>query len=105
MLATFLCQIRITWRILVPKIWSTLVRRLSWLCQVLWLLTGHSEVLEAGVYNDISVAQWLGLTPKRVVKDHLGFSDDTLNRLPQVKPFILPGDKNLTATSFTRTSE
>ena len=69
------------------------------------LLTGCAEVLQAGVYNDISVAQWLGLTPKRVVKDHLGLSDDTLNRLPEVKPFILPGDKNLTATNFTSTSE
>lgn len=63
-----------------------------------------TEVLQAGIYNDISVAQWLGLTPKRVVKDHLGFSDETLDRLPQVKPYILPGDTDLSKTNFTETS-
>jgi len=62
-------------------------------------------VLKADVYNDISVAQWLGLTPKQVVKDHLGFSEDTLNRLPQIKPFILPGHTNLTNTNYTAESE
>jgi len=65
----------------------------------------YLEVLQAKVYNDISVAQWLGLTPKRVVKDHLGFSEDTLNRLPQIKPFILPGDKDLSQTNFRSESE
>jgi hypothetical protein len=48
-----------------------------------------TEVLQAPIYNDISVAQWLGLTPKQVVKDHLGFGDETLERLPQVKPYVL----------------
>ncbi|OQO06057.1 hypothetical protein B0A48_08645 [Cryoendolithus antarcticus] len=65
----------------------------------------YLEVLQAPAYNDISVAQWLGLTPKRVVKDHLGFSDDTLNRLPKIKPYILPGSTNLTQTNFTSDSE
>ena len=58
------------------------------------------EVLQSGVYNDISVAQWLGLTPKQIVKDHLGFSEDTLDRLPHIKPYILPGDTNLLQTDF-----
>jgi hypothetical protein len=44
------------------------------------------------------------LTPKQVVKDHLGFSEETLNRLPQVKPYILPGDPDLSKTNFTETS-
>jgi hypothetical protein len=39
------------------------------------------EVLQAAIYNEISVAQWLGLTPKQIVKDHLGLSEDTLDRL------------------------
>nr|POE56417.1 oxalate decarboxylase oxdc [Quercus suber] len=65
----------------------------------------YLEVLQADVYNDISVTQWLGLTPKQVVKDHLGFSDDTLNRLPQIKPFILPGSTNATQTNFTAEAE
>lgn len=63
-----------------------------------------AEVLQAPIYNDISVAQWLGLTPKQVVKDHLGFSEETLDRLPQIKPYILPGDPDLSKTNFTGTS-
>lgn len=65
----------------------------------------YLEVLQAPVYNDISVAQWLGLTPKQVVKDHLGFSEETLARLPTIKPFILPGNTNLTTTNFTAEAE
>jgi oxalate decarboxylase/phosphoglucose isomerase-like protein (cupin superfamily) len=65
----------------------------------------YLEVLQAPVYNDISVAQWLGLTPKQVVKDHLGFSEDTLNRLPKIKPFILPGNKDMSTTNFTAEAE
>ncbi|KAJ8606245.1 hypothetical protein MRB53_041117 [Persea americana] len=65
----------------------------------------YLEVLQAPFYNDISVAQWLGLTPRQVVKDHLGFSDDTLDRLPKIKPYILPGNTNLTATNFTSETE
>ena len=48
-----------------------------------------TEVLQAPIYNDISVAQWLGLTPKQVFKNHLGFSGETLERLPQGKPYVL----------------
>jgi oxalate decarboxylase/phosphoglucose isomerase-like protein (cupin superfamily) len=62
------------------------------------------EVLQAAIYNEISVAQWLGLTPKQIVKDHLGLSEDTLDRLPQVKPYILPGDPDLSKINFTETS-
>jgi len=65
----------------------------------------YLEVLQSSAYNDVSVAQWLGLTPRQVVKDHLGFSEDTLDRLPQIKPFILPGDKNLLQTNFTAENE
>ncbi|CAD0045719.1 unnamed protein product, partial [Aureobasidium pullulans] len=65
----------------------------------------YLEVLQAPIYNDISVAQWLGLTPKQVVKEHLGFSEDTLNRLPKIKPFILPGDTDLSQTNFTSEAE
>ena len=68
------------------------------------LTARFTEVLQAAIYNDISVAQWLGLTPKQVVKDHLGLSEETLDRLPQVKPYILPGDPDLSKTNFTETS-
>jgi hypothetical protein len=66
--------------------------------------TSTTEVLQAPIYNDISVAQWLGLTPKQIVKDHLGLSEETLERLPQVKPYILPGNPDLSKTNFTETS-
>ncbi|KAF2224033.1 RmlC-like cupin domain-containing protein [Elsinoe ampelina] len=60
----------------------------------------YLEILQAPVFNDVSVAQWLGLTPKQTVKDHLGFSEETLNRLPMVKPYILPGSTDKTETDF-----
>lgn len=59
------------------------------------------EVLKAKQYSDISVNQWLGLTPKQVVKDHLNVDDAFVDSLPKVKPFIIPGNRNLTTTNFT----
>lgn len=59
------------------------------------------EVLQASRYADISVNQWLGITPKQVVKDHLKVDDAFLATLPKVKPFIVQGDKNLLETNFT----
>ncbi|KAK4195028.1 RmlC-like cupin domain-containing protein [Triangularia verruculosa] len=55
------------------------------------------EVLQAPKFSDISVAQWLALTPKQVVKDHLHLPDSVINALPKEKPIILTGNKNLTA--------
>lgn len=83
-----------------------LVSWLSYAITVSDLSTNSSitEVLQAPIYNDISVAQWLGLTPKQLVKDHLGLSEETLDRLPQVKPYILPGDPDLSKTNLTETS-
>lgn len=59
------------------------------------------EVLQAKVYSDISVNQWLGLTPKQVVKDHLKVSDGFLATLRKDRPIIVPGNPNLTTTDFT----
>lgn len=59
------------------------------------------EVLLAPQFTDISVAQWLGLTPARVVRDTLKLPNETINRLPHYKPYILPGNVNLTTTNFT----
>jgi oxalate decarboxylase family bicupin protein len=59
------------------------------------------EVLKAAQYSDISVNQWLGLTPKQIVKDHLKVSDEFLDTLPKVKPFIIPGNRDLLTTNFT----
>ncbi|KAK4160547.1 Bicupin, oxalate decarboxylase/ oxidase [Cladorrhinum sp. PSN259] len=55
------------------------------------------EVLQAPKFSDISVAQWLALTPKQVVKDHLHLPDSVIDNLPKEKPIVLPGDKNLIA--------
>ncbi|KAK8255713.1 RmlC-like cupin domain-containing protein [Phyllosticta capitalensis] len=60
----------------------------------------YLEVLLAPVYNDISVAQWLGLTPSQIVKDHLNVDDAFISKLPKTKQFILPGDPNLLQTDF-----
>ena len=61
------------------------------------------EVLQAPRYADISVAQWLGLTPRQVVIDHLGVDDDFIDHLPKYEQFIVPGNPNLTTTNFTNT--
>jgi oxalate decarboxylase family bicupin protein len=59
------------------------------------------EVLQATQYTDISVNQWLGLTSKQIVKDHLKVDDAFLDTLPKVKPIIVPGSSDPTATNFT----
>ena len=50
---------------------------------------------------DISVAQWLGLTPPQIVKDTLNLPDDLIAKLPKFKEYLVPGNKNLLATNFT----
>ncbi|TEA17246.1 Oxalate decarboxylase OxdD [Colletotrichum sidae] len=55
------------------------------------------EVLQAPRFTDISVAQWLALTPKRVVKDTLNLSDALIDSLPKEKEYIKPGNFNMTA--------
>ncbi|KAI1305668.1 Bicupin, oxalate decarboxylase/oxidase [Xylaria venustula] len=55
------------------------------------------EVLQAKKFGDISASQWLALTPRQVVKDTLGFTDDVLDKLPKDKTLIKPGNTNLTA--------
>ena len=59
------------------------------------------EVLQAPRYADISVAQWLGLTPRQVIKDTLDVSDDFIDKLPQYEQFIVPGSTNTTVANFS----
>lgn len=59
------------------------------------------EVLQAPKFSDVSVAQWLALTPKQVVKDHLHLSDELIDSLPKEKEFIKTGDLNMTAIAGT----
>ena len=39
----------------------------------------------AGLYEDISLTQWLALTPPELVKAHLGFSNETIAKLSTTK--------------------
>ncbi|KAE9377949.1 Bicupin, oxalate decarboxylase/oxidase [Stipitochalara longipes BDJ] len=55
------------------------------------------EVLKQDKFTDISVAQWLALTPRQVVKDTLGLPDSTLDNLLRQKTYLKLGNKNLTA--------
>lgn len=61
----------------------------------------YMEVLQAPKYQDISAGQWLGLTPKQVVKDTLNLPDDFLDTLPSTKRYIIPGNADYTTTNFT----
>ncbi|KDN38496.1 hypothetical protein RSAG8_09481, partial [Rhizoctonia solani AG-8 WAC10335] len=50
------------------------------------------EIFNADKYEDISLNQWLALTPPDVVKAHLQLSDDTIGKLQKVKPVVVgPG--------------
>lgn len=55
------------------------------------------EVLQAKKFGDISASQWLALTPRQIVKDTLGLSDELLDKLPKDKTLIKAGNTNLTA--------
>lgn len=59
------------------------------------------EVLQAPQFTDISVAQWLGLTPKQVVKETLNLPDSVIDNLPKYKPILIAGHTNLTNTNYT----
>jgi hypothetical protein len=38
-----------------------------------------------GLFQDISLTQWLALTPPELVKAHLGFSDEVISKLSREK--------------------
>jgi oxalate decarboxylase family bicupin protein len=60
----------------------------------------YMEVLQAPHYSDISVNQWLGLTPRQIVKDHLDLDDGILDGLKKTKEFVIQGNPDLTTTDF-----
>ncbi|KKY32687.1 putative oxalate decarboxylase family bicupin [Diaporthe ampelina] len=55
------------------------------------------EVLQATKFSDVSAAQWLALTPKQVVQDHLDLPEGFWENLPKEKEYIKQGPKNMTA--------
>lgn len=46
------------------------------------------------VFQDISLSQWLALTPPDLVKAHLGFSDKVIQHLTKVKQVIVHWDQS-----------
>ncbi|CAE6459451.1 unnamed protein product [Rhizoctonia solani] len=53
----------------------------------------YLEIFKTDVYEDISLNQWLALTPPDMVKAHLQLSDETISQLQKVKPVIVgPGE-------------
>lgn len=61
----------------------------------------YMEILQAPKYSDISVGQWLGLTPEKVVRETLNLPQTLIERLPKTKQYIVPGNKDLSTTNFT----
>ena len=61
----------------------------------------YLEILQAPKFADISVGQWMGLTPPQVIADTLHLPQSLIDKLPKHKPYILPGNANLTTTNFT----
>ncbi|KAH9925464.1 oxalate decarboxylase [Amylocystis lapponica] len=49
----------------------------------------YLEILKTDVYQDISLNQWLALTPPELVKAHLQLSDQTIQHLSKTKPVIV----------------
>jgi len=49
------------------------------------------EVIQGKKFLDISLGQWLALTPAQIVQDHLGLSDKTLEGFSKIKPFVVNG--------------
>lgn len=54
------------------------------------------EVLQAPKFSDVSAAQWLALTPKQVVEDHLDIPEGFWENLPKEKEYIKQGPLNMT---------
>lgn len=57
------------------------------------------EMLQAPRFSDISVGQWLKLTPKQIVKDTLHLPDSLLDNLSPNKQYVVRGNRNLTAVA------
>jgi oxalate decarboxylase len=46
------------------------------------------EMFRSDHFADISLAQWMGLTPPALVKAHLNLDDETIAELPKERPII-----------------
>lgn len=60
--------------------------------------TGNStlrfiEVFNTNRFEDVSLAQWLGLIPPALVKQHLHLSDSTIASFPKEKRVVVGGKR------------
>ncbi|KAI5892737.1 Bicupin, oxalate decarboxylase/oxidase [Schizophyllum commune H4-8] len=49
------------------------------------------EITDSTEFEDISLTQWLALTPPEIVKAHFGIDDETVQGLSQTKNRVVPG--------------
>jgi len=49
----------------------------------------YLEIFNSAKFEDVSLNQWLALTPPAVVKAHLGFSDETIALLTKTKATVI----------------
>ncbi|KAF5855581.1 hypothetical protein ETB97_008970 [Aspergillus alliaceus] len=54
------------------------------------------EMLQAPRFTDISIGQWLKLTPRQIIKDTLHLPDSLLDNLSANKQYVVQGDCNYT---------
>ncbi|MDT8873492.1 hypothetical protein RAA17_26130 [Komagataeibacter rhaeticus] len=47
------------------------------------------EAFKSDRFADFSANQWLGLSPRQMVKEHLNLDEETLSKLRQDKPLIV----------------
>lgn len=47
------------------------------------------EIFKTDRFQDVSLSQWLALTPPELVKAHLGISDETVQHLSKTKPMVV----------------
>ncbi|KAK0647362.1 Oxalate decarboxylase OxdC [Lasiodiplodia hormozganensis] len=52
------------------------------------------EVLQADHFSDMSLSQWLALTPHQIVIDTLNLSNETLDAIPKEKEIVVSGDSS-----------
>ncbi|KAH9924636.1 oxalate decarboxylase [Epithele typhae] len=57
------------------------------------------EIFNTDVFEDVSLAQWLALTPPALVKQHLKISDATIARLNKTKGVVVAGKPHYPALS------
>ena len=56
------------------------------------------EIFNTDRFEDVSLAQWLALTPPALVKEHLQLSDSTISKFNKTKGVVV-GGKNAHASS------